>query len=113
MTGLLGSRSRSAVSRLVLLAVRVGAPAVIISTTGLSESATPGVLEAFERLLEHRKINGKVEVLVVGLDPGPARAWSDVAARHSTPVTMVGDFEAAVDAGLARAGYRIVRTSTS
>lgn len=100
-------------SRLILLAVRVGAPAVIISTTGLTEPGGPGVLEAFERLLEHRKINGKVEVLVVGLDPGPGRAWAEVAARQATPMTLVGDFDRAVEAGLAKAGYRIVRTSSS
>jgi hypothetical protein len=108
-----GSVLDSIFSTLTLLAVRVGAMSVIIDASGLTEPTSTGVLEALERLLSHRKIRGKIEVLVVGLDPQPELAWLAVAAEVKTNMAAVRDFERAVEAGLARSGYRVVRTSSS
>jgi hypothetical protein len=99
-------------SRLTLLAVRVDAAGVIIDASGLAEPGSPGVLEALERLLEHRKIHGKVEVFAVGLDPEPEKAWLSVAKKLNTAMSAHRDFDRAVEAALAKAGYRVVRTSS-
>jgi hypothetical protein len=95
-------------SRLVLQVVRVGAVAVIIDTNGLTRPGSPAMMEALNRFLAHRKIQGRVEVIAVGLGPSPEGAWIDAAASVGTKLTVERDFDRAVTIGLAAAGYRIV-----
>lgn len=98
-------------SRLMLQVVRVGAAAVIIDTHGLTRPGSPDMMEALNRFLGHRKISGRVEVIVVGLGPAPEGAWLDAAASAGVKMTIERDFDRAVELGLAAAGYRIVATS--
>lgn len=100
-------------SRLVLQVVRVGAAAVIIDTNGLKRAGSQDMMEALNRFLNHRKIQGRVEVIVVGLGPAPEGAWLDAAASASVQMTIERDFDRAVELGLAAAGYRIVATRQS
>lgn len=97
-------------SRLILLVVRVGAASAIVDASGLSVQDAPGLLQALEKFLTHRKIAGKVEILAVGLDAEPEKRWLELAKRAGTSMLMLPHFDRAVDRGLRVAGYRLVRS---
>ena len=110
---LVGAPPRSVVdsvlSRLLLSAVRVGAPALILDASGLANPEAPGVLEPLQRFLEHRKLRGATRVLVVRLSPDAVPVWS----KLSDDLEFFEYFDGAVAEGLRAAGYRLVRSPTT
>jgi hypothetical protein len=94
-------------SRLLLLVVRVGAPAVILDATGLVEPGAPAVLQALGRFARHRKIAGKVWLIGVGLNHEQEAAWKAITAEAGASFDVELQFMGAVSRALSRAGYRI------
>jgi hypothetical protein len=94
-------------SRLLLLVVRVGAPAVILDATGLVEPDAPAMLQALSRFARHRKIAGKVWLIGVGLNHDQEAAWKAITAEAGASFDVELQFMGAVSRALSRAGYRI------
>ena len=98
--------------RMLLLSVRVGARALIIDTTKLEETVDhSGLLSAVERLIGHRKIAGRVLVVVVGLEDDHIGAWADLASTVGTRIDFEEHFDQAVDLAIKSAGYRLVQNT--
>jgi hypothetical protein len=95
-------------SRLLLLAVRVGARTIVIDASGLAEPGHPAVTEAFDRFLAHPKVAGRTSVVVVGLEPEAEERWLAVGQARDVPVTGESHFDRAVSHALATAGYRLI-----
>jgi hypothetical protein len=110
---LVGAPPRSVVdsvlSRLLLSAVRVGARALILDASGLARPRDPEVLEPLQRFLDHRKLRGRTEVLVVRLPPEAIPTWQAL----SPDLRFFEYFDQAVAQGLRAAGYRLVRSPTT
>lgn len=99
----------SVLSRLLLSAVRVGARALILDVSGLANNREPQLLEALQRFLDHRKLRGRTEVLVVRLAPEVIPLWKGL----SSDLRFFEYFDQAVAEGLRAAGYRLVRSPTT
>lgn len=99
----------SVLSRLLLTVVRVGARAVVLDVAGVADPTTATLLERLNRFLTHRKVEGRCELLVVGLGGEHQNAWS----RLSGAVRFFEYFDGAVAEGLRISGYRLVRTPTT
>jgi len=98
-------------SRLLLQVVRAGAAAAIVDASGLKRPGSPEMIEALCQFMQHRKIQGRVELIAVGLVPEVEAAWLDAAASSGVKMTPERDFDRAVELGLAAAGYRILAIS--
>lgn len=94
-------------SRLLLLTVRVGAPAVIVDASGLLEPASQSMQDALHRFSSHRKVSGKREVIGVGLTQDQAMVWSDVLASAGVGFVREDQFMTAVTRALERAGHEL------
>jgi hypothetical protein len=100
----------SVMSRLLLLVVRVGARGALLHAGGLTDPGRPEVIEALRRFLSHRKVAGAVELVAVGLEPEPERAWRQLATEVGALLTFDAHFDRAVERALALGGYRLVRS---
>lgn len=109
---LVGSPGETAVDalfgRLLLTVVRVGARAVILDVSGLTNPVSPAMRNALERFLGHRKVAGAVEVIAVGVPRDVEGVWRDTAGGGAT-LQFEERFDAAVTRGLELAGWRLVR----
>jgi hypothetical protein len=94
-------------SRLLLLIVRVGAPAAVIDATGLADPGAPGVCESLYGLASHRKVAGKVALIAAGLTHAQKTVWADTIAGAGCEFFVEPAFMAAVDRALACSGYEI------
>jgi hypothetical protein len=99
----------SVMARLLLSAVRVDASALILDVAGLADATAEAVLGPVGRLLEHRKLRGRIQVLVAGLAPGHQDTWRALDDR----LRFFEHFDRAVAEGLRCAGYRLVRSPTA
>ena len=99
----------SVFGRLLMLTVRVGAPAVIIDATGLAEPCAPPVLLAVDHLLRHTRLVDKVTVVAVGLDDDDQSRWQQLADRAHTPFHCEPSFDRALVSALGHSEYRLVR----
>lgn len=96
-------------ARLLLSVVRTGAGALIIDVSGLSDPVAPAILEPLGRFLDHRKVRGRTQILVVGLAPGMREAWKALGFE----MRFFDYFDGAVTQGLRATGYRLVRSPTA
>lgn len=109
---LVGEPDRSVIEatfgRVLLAVVRVGARAVILDGGGLTRPDAAELIEAMERFASHRKIAGKVTLVMTGLAEAQQRDWIKAL---ETSVTVVHEerFEDAVVRALAVGGHEIVR----
>lgn len=101
----------AALSRLLLLTVRVGAPAIIIDAAGLVDACHPVVIESLHQFLCHPKIAGRVELAACGLDGDSEPVWRDLAERAGCAVHIAERFDFAVAHALERVGAKLVRPS--
>jgi hypothetical protein len=97
----------SALSRLALLVIRVGARAAIIDANGLTAPAAPANLAALAQFCSHRKIAGAVMVIAVGLTAAELAQWREAAAA-AVEIRSAESFLAAVEVALERSEYRLV-----
>lgn len=98
--------------KLVMLAVRVGAPAVVVDSTGLADPAAPGVIDATGHFLGHRKM-GAVELLVVGFRSDTAAgAWKKLAEDAGVVLRAYPRFDDAVARALELSGTPLRRRSS-
>lgn len=95
--------------RLILQAVRTGAPVAVIDATGLSDSLAPDVLEAVGRLLCHRKVAGRMELVITGLGTEAEQVWAASARSDGTPVSFEPDLGTALPRVLELTGHALVR----
>lgn len=93
--------------RVILSAVRVGAKSVVVEATGLSDQVAAGTIAAVRRFSNHRKIQGHVEVIIVGLSSEAEPVWKDAAA--STAIHCENRYEDALVRAQKRAGYQLVK----
>ncbi len=100
----------SVLSRVLLLVVRVGARAVILHASGLTDPARPEVIGALRRFMAHKKVAGAVHVIAVGLAPEAEEPWQGVAGEAGAELSFEPDFDRAVERGLKLSGYRLVRS---
>jgi len=100
----------SVLSRVLLLVVRVGARAIILHASGLTDPARPEVIEALRRFMAHKKVAGAVHVIAVGLPPEAEEPWRGVSADAGAELSFERDFDRAVERGLKLSGYRLVRS---
>jgi hypothetical protein len=100
----------SVLSRVLLLVVRVGARAIILHASGLTDPARPEVIEALRRFMAHKKVAGAVHVIAVGLPPEAEDPWRGVSADAGAELSFERDFDRAVERGLKLSGYRLVRS---
>jgi hypothetical protein len=61
--------------RLLLLVVRVGARAVLIDAGGVGRPSEPPVLDALTSFAQHRKVGGKIAVVVAQLPTSAEEDW--------------------------------------
>jgi hypothetical protein len=95
-------------ARSVLLVVRVGAPSLIIDTTGLVDAAAPAVLQAVERLFAHKRL-ASVDVVVVGLTAEVTPRWRGMAQSQNIALRDFDRFDAALAHAFTRAGLNVIR----
>jgi len=100
----------SVLSRVLLLVVRVGARAVILHASGLTDPARPEVIDALRRFMSHKKVAGAVHVIAVGLPPEAEEAWQGASGQAGTELSFEPHFDRAVERGLKLSGYRLVRS---
>ncbi|MSP17244.1 MAG: hypothetical protein EXR73_11675 [Myxococcales bacterium] len=93
--------------RLLLAVVRVGARVAILDATGLTQADDPRVLCAITSFSSHRKVAGRVKLVLVGLTREGERAWR--AAIDARCQTFFADaFDQAVTVALEAASLAIV-----
>ena len=93
--------------RALLLVVGSSARTLIVDASGLTHPGSVPVVEAAERFFAQRRMQGKVQVALVGLSAtgeGPAAGWVKVAARHGVELVSFERFDAALALALERAG---------
>jgi len=83
---------RGALARLVMSIARVGARAVIVDAAGLTGANSEGVVASLYEYCTHRKIAGKVTLVVCGLEQRAERAWRDVARGASVELHLAESF---------------------
>ena len=98
----------SVFSRVLLSVVRVGARAVILDFSGVKEQSNSILGEAVYRFLQHEKIRGSVEALLVGLDSAVKVAWCEELGAQGNELSVFEHFDLAVERGLGLTGYRVV-----
>jgi hypothetical protein len=97
----------SVFGRMILSAVRVGAQSLIVEATGLADQVAAGAIAAVRRFMNHRKIQGHAEVVVVGLSSEAEPVWKDAAA--GTAIHFENRYEDALVRAQKRAGYQLVK----
>lgn len=95
--------------RLAMLVIRLGARSAIIDATGLDDASAAPALVSLDRFLRHRKLAGKLTILVVGLPSEAEPRWADVAATAGTSLEVLPSFDQAVARGLERSEHRLIR----
>lgn len=98
----------SVFARAMLLVVRVGAPSLIVDTTGLADAGAPPVRTAFDRLLGHRRMS-TVELVVVGGSGETLERWKTIARNNNVTLRDFERFDSALAHGLQRAGLNVIR----
>lgn len=98
----------SVFSRVLLSVVRVGAKAVILDFSGVKNQSNQILTEAVYRFLRHKKIQGSVEALLVGLDSAVKVAWCEELGAQGNELSVFEHFDLAVERGLGLTGYRVV-----
>jgi hypothetical protein len=91
--------------RLMLRVARIGARAVIIDVTGLASGVDDVIFESVGRFCQHRKIAGRIPVLVAGSEPEDRGRWQG----HAETAVISGSFEAALESALEHSEFRLVR----
>ncbi len=92
--------------RLLLATVRVGAPAVVLDVAGVTDPASPVLVEALMRFCEQGRVAGRILVSVSGLRDEHEPLWQ----RTLAPVFDVSfeeRFEDACERALSRSGLKV------
>lgn len=99
-------------ARAMLLVVRVGAPSLLLDVSGLADPAAKGVTAAMSRLFAHRRMGGRVELVVVGAPAEVADRWRGEAQAHNVASRWFDRFDDAFAHAASRAGINLVRRGT-
>jgi hypothetical protein len=95
--------------RLVLLAARVGARAVVIDGSGLTDPSAPVVLEALARLFRHAELRERADLIACGLGDIASERWQRLATEAGARVAVFERTDAAVREAM-RAAHRSGKT---
>lgn len=93
--------------RLLLAVVRVGARALVVDAAGLLNAGDPPVLDALGVFGQHRKVAGKVSIVLSGLPAAAEADWRGALAGEGTEIFAEERFEDAFERALAAAGLEI------
>jgi hypothetical protein len=95
----------SVLARLVLLVVRLGARVAIIDASGLRDAGAPRLREAISRFCSHKRILGRISLVVVGLTDDQSRDWTHLARDHQVDLHAVETFPQAMTLALKFSEY--------
>jgi hypothetical protein len=95
--------------RLVLLAARIGARAVVLEGSGLTDPSAPAVLEALARLFHHAELRERAAFFACGVGDAAGQRWQRLAAEAEARLVVLERTDAAVReaSALARRASRV------
>lgn len=101
----------SVFGRLVLLAARVGARALLIDGAGLADPGGPALRDALTGLFEHGELWQRAALFVSGVEGEAAEAWRAIARPPGVRLEIARTFQEAAEAAITASGYELTPSS--